>query len=68
VENEIFSYHHAFISLFSNDSNYFYLLGFINADRHFVIQKHIFYSLENIEREDTLNNSIIYGIFIFYIF
>ena len=58
VEYEIISYRHAFISLFSNDSNYFYLLGFINNDRQFIIQKHLFNSLENIENEYTKNNTI----------
>ena len=58
VEDEIISYRHAFISLFSNDSNYFYLLGFINNNRKFIIQRHLFNSLENIENKNTINNTI----------
>ena len=58
LDNTISSYRHAFISLFSNDTNYFYLLGFINDDKKFVIQKHIFYSLQNLETENTLNKTI----------
>ena len=60
LNNTIVSFRHAFISLFSNDSNYFYLLGFINIDRQFVIQKHLFKSLENIENENTIYNTIIF--------
>ena len=59
LNSTIISYRHAFISLFSNDSNYFYLLGFINNNKEFVIQKHLFKSLENIENENTINKTII---------
>ena len=58
LNNTIKSYRHAFISLFSNDSNYFYLLGFINNYKNFVKQKHIFHSLRNLETENTLNKTI----------
>ena len=54
----IISYRHVFISLFSNDSNYFYLLGFINYNNKFIIQKHLFNSLQDFENETTLNKSI----------
>ena len=58
LNNTISSFRHAFISLFSNDTNYFYLLGFINGDKKFVIQKHIFHSLQNLKTENTLNKTI----------
>ena len=45
------SFRHVFISLFSNDSNYFYLLGFINYENEFIIQKHLFNLLENFEND-----------------
>ena len=56
--NTIKSYRHEFISLFSNDCNYFYLLGFINDQNKFIIQKHLFNSLKDFANETTLNKSI----------
>ena len=57
-DNDINSYRHAFIPLFSNDSNYYYLLGFINYENKFIIQKHLFNSLQNFGNETTLKKSI----------
>ena len=52
------------ISLFSNSSDYYYLFGFIgNNNTHeniFFIQKHIFKSLENFEKNKTKEISKIY--------
>ena len=55
---DINSFRHAFISLFSNDTNYFYILGFINYQNKFIIQKHLFNSLQDFANETTLNKSI----------
>ena len=59
------SYQNMAIPLFSNTSDYYYLFGFIgnNSDFHeqkFIIQKHIFNSIENFHEKETLNKSIIF--------
>jgi hypothetical protein len=54
----IFSYRHAFIPLLSNDTNYYYLFGFINNQSRFIIQKHLFNSVQDFESEDTLIKNI----------
>ena len=54
----IFSYRHAFFPLFSNDTNYYYILGFINNQSRYIIQKHLFNSIQDFEYEDTLIKNI----------
>ena len=56
--DQIYSFRHAFIPILSNDSNYYYLLGFININNKFIIQKHLFNSIQNFESEDTLIKNI----------
>ena len=56
--SNISSYHHAFIPLISNDTNYYYILGFINANSQYVIQKHLFKSIKDFESKDTLIKNI----------
>ena len=53
--SNIASLNHAFISLFSNDTNYYYLLGFINGESEYIIQKHLFKSIKDFESKDTIN-------------
>ena len=61
------SFSHALISLNSNDTNYYFLLGFINKINNniykYIIQKHLFYSIENFKsngrtlvKNTTINN------------
>ena len=54
----ILSFSHAFIPLISNDTNYYYILGFINSQSQYIIQKHLFKSIQKFESTDTLNKSI----------
>ena len=54
----ITSFRHAFIPLSSNDTNYYYLFGFINHQNIYIIQKHIFNSIQDFETEDTLIKNI----------
>ena len=65
--NYISSYSHALISLNSNDTNYYFLLGFINQindyEYEYIIQKHLFYSIESFNsngktlvKNTTINN------------
>ena len=54
----IYSFRHAFIPLISNDTNFYYLFGFINENSKYIIQKHIFNSIENFTTEDTLIKNI----------
>jgi len=53
------------VSLFSDNSDYYYLFDFIininnNYNYKFIIQKHKFNSIENITNERTMELSIIY--------
>ena len=59
----ISSYQHVAIPLFSDNNDYYYLFGFIgntseDKENKFVLQKHIFKSIENFDREETLNLSV----------
>ena len=44
--------------MISNDTNYYYILGFINANSQYVIQKHLFKSIKDFESKDTLIKNI----------
>ena len=61
----ISSFQNVAISLLSRNYDFYYLFGFIGytenfSDHKFIIQKHIFYSLDNFNTQETLNKSNIY--------
>ena len=58
TSNTICSFRNVFISLKPNDTNYYNLLGFINYDQEYIIQKHLFYSINNFYENNTLINNI----------
>ena len=58
TSNTIYSFRNAFIPLKPNDTNYYYLLGFINYEQEYIIQKHLYYSIANFYIKNHLINNI----------
>ena len=57
-KSKIVSLLNPFIPLISNDTNYYYILGFINLNSEYVIQKHLFKSIQEFKSKDTLIKNI----------
>ena len=58
ASNTNYSFRNVLISLKPNDTNYYNLLGFINYKQEYIIQKHLFYSIDNFYENNTLINNI----------
>ena len=58
LHNTIESFRNVFLSLKSNGTHYYYLLGFINKNKEYIIQKHLFYSIKNFNHSNTLIKNI----------